>query len=158
MGGIDLKRVYFVTLIEALFFLGVLAYYVINTIRRRGNIVGEEPFGELGKSFFSNHLILVNIISHGFMIILSVGLLRFFCIPVLMDFPNAINNKYIEKRGEVTKWSYSQENTNKLRWISIIDENHDEIRVRVYSYGVHKGDIITVQYYEHSKYGRVKYN
>lgn len=153
-----MKRVYFVTLIEILILFFVICYYVICTIKRHGNIIGESPFGEYGRNFFIKNSLLVNIISHCFMLILSFAILRFYCIPVFMDFHAALNGAYVETTGIVEKWSFSQENTNKLRIISIVDQNNEEINLKVYGYGVHKGETITVQYYEHSKYGRIKYN
>lgn len=152
-----LRRVYVVALIEIIIFLLVILFYVFNTIRRHGNVVGDSPFGSYGEDFFVRHSVIVNILSHCFMIILSAVLLYFYCIPVLRDLPAALNDDYIENRGYVVKWSYSQENTNKLRTISIIDETGEEIALKVYGYGLHKDEYIKVRYFKHSKYGKVVY-
>lgn len=44
-----LRRVYVVALIEIIIFLLVILFYVFNTIRRHGNIVGDSPFGRYGE-------------------------------------------------------------------------------------------------------------
>lgn len=154
----NMKRIYFVTLIEVILILIVVCIYIYNTIKRQGNIVGDRPFGSFGENFFTDYCLPVNIIMHCVIIAGLVGLLYSYCIPVLMDFPAALNDDYIENSGYVIRWSCYQENTNKLRIIEITDENDNNITLHVYGYGLHKGDYVTVRYYEHSHYGMVIYD
>ena len=152
-----MKRIYIVTLIEVLIILLGIGIYVFYTIKKHGNILGENPFGSYGENFFKNHSLLANAICHFLVYGLSLFILIELCIPVIMDFPAAMNDEYMETSGYVVRWDITQENTNKLRRISIIDEENAELHLNVYGYSLHKDEYIKVRYFKHSKYGKVVY-
>ena len=68
-----------------------------------------------------------------------------FVIPALFDIPNVLKGNYLEVRGVVESWNYSDENRIKERAIGVI----------VYSKGIHKGEYVWVYYLPYSRYGIV---
>lgn len=78
-------------------------------------------------------------------------------VPLIMDIPNVISEKYLSVEGEVVEWDFSRENRKKERSIGIIDsKTNQKVNVIVYSYGIKKGEYIEAIYLPHSKYGIVK--
>lgn len=78
-------------------------------------------------------------------------------VPLIMDIPNVISEKYLSVEGEVVEWDFSRENRKKERSIGIIDsKTNQKVNVVVYSYGIKKGEYIEAIYLPHSKYGIVK--
>ena len=78
-------------------------------------------------------------------------------VPLIMDIPNVISEKYLSVEGEVVEWDFSRENQKKERSIGIIDsKTNQKVNVVVYSYGIKKGEYIEAIYLPHSKYGIVK--
>lgn len=78
-------------------------------------------------------------------------------VPLIMDIPNVISEKYLSVEGEVVEWDFSRENQKKERSIGIIDsKTNQKVNVIVYSYGIKKGEYIEAIYLPHSKYGIVK--
>ena len=77
-------------------------------------------------------------------------------VPLIMDIPNVISEKYLTVEGEVVEWNFSRENQKKERSIGIIDsKTNQKVNVVVYSYGIKKGEYIEAIYLPHSKYGIV---
>ena len=134
-----------------------IGIYVFYTIKKRGNILGEKPFGIYGQSFFKNHSLLANMICHVIIYGMAVFILITECVPVIMDLPAAVKEDYIETEGYVIRWDITQENTIKLRRISIMNDENEEIHLNIYGYSLEKGEYIEVRYLEHSKYGMVIY-
>lgn len=62
-------------------------------------------------------------------------------VPLIMDIPNVISEKYLSVEGEVVEWDFSRENRKKERSIGIIDsKTNQKVNVVVYSYGIKKGE------------------
>ena len=97
---------------------------------------------------------------NGLLYLISGGLFLFcliiFIMPALFDIPNVLKKNYLEVRGVVESWNYSDEDKMKERSIGVIDEKTQEkISVTVYSKGLHKGDYVRVCYLPYSKYGSI---
>ena len=150
-------RVLIVALFKGAIIILGYVMYIISSITKRGDIVGDAPFGSYGESFFTKYNLFINIFTHVVLIILFIIFWILYLYPLVKDIPNAIQDDYIVTSGEVVSWDYTQENTNKLRVISVKSGENEEITVHVYGYGVHKGDTITVAYFPNSKYGKVVY-
>ena len=78
-------------------------------------------------------------------------------IPAIKDFPNVMQEKYLETEGEVIEWNCGRETSRRARSIAIIDsKTNRKVNVVVYSTGIHKGERLKVTYLPNSKFGIVE--
>lgn len=98
----------------------------------------------------------INIIIYLISGFLLLACFKEFVIPALFDIPNVLKGNYLEVRGVVESWNYSDENKIKERAIGVIDEKtQEEKSIIVYSKGIHKGEYVWVYYLPYSRYGIV---
>ena len=76
----------------------------------------------------------------------------YFALPVLLDLPSIISNRYDSVKGVVNRIEY----TSKGDEVLYITSNNSQIVLTVSDRSVKQGDIVTVSYLKHLKTGEVQ--
>ena len=76
----------------------------------------------------------------------------YFALPVLLDLPSIISNRYDSVKGVVNRIEY----TSKGDEVLYITSNNSQIVLTVSDRSVKQGDIVTVSYLKHLKMGEVQ--
>ena len=130
--------------------------YLISIIRKKRWIKWEEMSPDMKQTIKKRE----KTINRSIKIFVGAALIFMYLVmgvPLIMDIPNVISEKYLSVEGEVVEWDFSRENRKKERSIGIIDsKTNQKVNVVVYSYGIKKGEYIEAIYLPHSKYGIVK--
>ena len=130
--------------------------YLISIIRKKRWIKWEEMSPDMKQTIKKRE----KTINRSMKIFVGAALIFMYLVmgvPLIMDIPNVISEKYLTVEGEVVEWNFSRENQKKERSIGIIDsKTNQKVNVVVYSYGIQKGEYIEAIYLPHSKYGVVK--
>lgn len=140
---------------KTLFLVFVMICYLFALLKKKRIIKWEESPRDNQdkiKRFEKKINIIIYIIS-GFLLLTCF---KEFVIPALFDIPNVLKENYLEVRGVVESWNYSDEDRIKERAIGVIDEKtQEEISIIIYSKGIHKGEYVWVYYLPYSRYGIV---
>lgn len=130
--------------------------YLISIIRKKRWIKWEEMSPDMKQTIKKRE----KTINRSMKIFVGAALIFMYLVmgvPLIMDIPNVISEKYLSVEGEVVEWDFSRENRKKERSIGIIDsKTNQKVNVVVYSYGIKKGEYIEAIYLPYSKYGIVK--
>lgn len=130
--------------------------YLISIIRKKRWIKWEEMSPDMKQTIKKRE----KTINRSIKIFVGAALIFMYLVmgvPLIMDIPNVISEKYLSVEGEVVEWDFSRENRKKERSIGIIDsKTNQKVNVVVYSYGIKKGEYIEAIYLPYSKYGIVK--
>lgn len=84
-------------------------------------------------------------------ILVCIFLYKMF-LPIILDIPCYRNGQFETITGYSRDNAHGKGNDRSVR-IICIDDNHEEYVEFPYSKGINKGDLLTVKYLPHSKYG-----
>ena len=84
-------------------------------------------------------------------ILVCIFLYKMF-LPIILDIPCYRNGQFETITGYARDNAHGKGNDRSVR-IICIDDNHEEYVEFPYSKGINKGDLLTVKYLPHSKYG-----
>lgn len=84
-------------------------------------------------------------------ILVCIFLYKMF-LPIILDIPCYRNDQFETITGYARDNAHGKGNDRSVR-IICIDDNHEEYVEFPYSKGINKGDLLTVKYLPHSKYG-----
>lgn len=142
--------------IQVIILIIMTIIYLISLIRKKRWIKWEKTSPDM-KQTIKKHEKTLNNCSKIFVGTALIFMYLVMGIPLIMDIPNVISEKYLSVEGEVVEWNFSREDQKKERSIGIIDsKTNQKVNVVVYSYGIQKGEYIEAIYLPHSKYGVVK--
>ncbi len=142
--------------VEALLITVMVAVYLISVLKKKRWICWEKMAPDIKQVVKRNekriNMVLKCIIG------LFLGIIFMWrVIPAIKDFPNVMQEKYLETEGEVIEWNYGRETRRRARSIAIMDsKTNRKINVVVYSTGIHKGECLKVTYLPNSKFGIVE--
>lgn len=138
--------------VEALLITGMVVVYLISVLKKKRWIYCKEMTPDIKQAVKKINLVLKCTIG------LFLGIIFMWrVIPAIKDFPDAMQEKYLEAEGEVIEWNYGRETRRRARSIAIIDsETNKKVNVVVYSTGIHKGERLKVTYLPNSRFGIVE--
>ncbi len=142
--------------VEALLITVMVAVYLISVLRKKRWICWEKMAPDMKQVVKRNEKRINMVLKCTIGLVLGI-IFMWHVIPAIKDFPNVMQEKYLEAEGEVIEWDYGRETTRRSRSIAIIDsKTNRKVNVVVYSTGIHKGEHLKVTYLPNSKFGVVE--
>ena len=142
--------------VETLLITVMVAIYLISALKKKRWICWEKMAPDIKQMVKRNEKRINIVLKCTIGLFLGI-IFMWHVIPAIKDFPNVMQEEYLEAEGEVIEWDYGRETRRRSRSIAIIDsKTNRKVNVVVYSTGIYEGERLKVTYLPNSKFGIVE--